>query len=471
MLYVLDFVLGGRILHSSENQGLQRGLKERHIQLIAIGGAIGVGLFLGSSVAIRIAGPALLFSYLVGGLAIWIVMRALGELAVSDPVTGSFGTYAYRYLGPLAGYITGWTYWFMWVVTCMAEITAAGIYMTYWFPDTPQWAWALGALMMMTGVNLVSVKMYGEFEFWFAMIKVITILAMIFIGGAMILFGWGNGGVPIGFSNLYAHGGFFAEGLSGPVLALTMVSFAYVGVELIGVTAGEAENPKKTIPSAINKVFWRILIFYIGALTVIMCLFPWNEIGTHGSPFVLTFEKIGIHTAAGIINFVVLTAALSSCNSGIYSNGRMLYNLALQKKAPTYFSKVNSAGVPVVATILSSGFLLIGVALNYLLPEKVFVYVTSIATVAAIWVWAVILISQIKFRNKLSADEIRKLEYPMFWWPITSYLALAFWALVIVMLGIQEDTQISLIVAPFWFGLLIAAYYFLGFQKKDQNYE
>ena len=456
-------------MQSSGEQGLHRGLKERHIQLIAIGGAIGVGLFLGSSVAIRTAGPALLLSYLIGGLAILVVMRALGELAVSDPVSGSFGTYAYRYIGPLAGYITGWTYWFMWVVTCMAEITAAGIYMTYWFPDTPQWMWALASLLIMTGVNLISVKAYGEFEFWFAMIKVITILAMIAIGGAMILFGWGNNGVAIGFSNLYIHGGFFAKGFSGPVLALTMVSFAYLGVELIGVTAGEAENPQKTIPSAINKVFWRILIFYIGALTVIMCLFPWNEIGTKGSPFVLTFEKIGIHTAAGIINFVVLTAALSSCNSGIYSNGRMLYNLAIQKKAPAYFSKLNSSGVPTTGIVFSSCFLLIGVILNYWLPEKVFVYVTSVATVAAIWVWSIILISQIKFRQCLSPDEVKKLAYPMFWWPMASYLTLAFWGLVIVMLGIQEDTQISLIVAPFWFALLIGSYYMMGYGKATEE--
>ena len=453
----------------TNGQGLKRDLKERHIQLIAIGGAIGVGLFLGSSVAIRTAGPALMLSYLVGGLAILVVMRALGELAVADPVSGSFGTYAYKLLGPLAGYITGWTYWFMWIVTCMAEITAAGIYMTYWFPDSPQWAWALAALIIMTLVNMVSVKAYGEFEFWFALIKVITILAMIVIGGAMILFGIGNGGVPIGFSNLYMHGGFFAKGFTGPVLALTMVAFAYLGVELIGVTAGEAENPQKTIPSAINKVFWRILIFYIGALFVIMCLFPWNEIGTHGSPFVLTFQKIGIPTAAGIINFVVLTAALSSCNGGIYSNGRMLYNLALQKKAPKQFAVINTSGVPLTGVIVSSLFLLLGVALNYILPEKVFVYVTSVATVAAIWVWSVILLCQIQFRKKLSPSEVKDLKYPMFWWPLASYLALAFLALVLVMQGVSEDTRVALYVAPVWFGLIIGSYYFLGFEKDDKQ--
>lgn len=447
---------------------LQRGLKERHIQLIAIGGAIGVGLFLGSSVAIKTAGPALLLSYLIGGIAIFIMMRALGEMAVANPVSGSFGTYAYQYVSPLAGFITGWTYWFMWVVTCMAEITAAGIYMTYWFPESPQWIWALVSLLIMTGVNLINVKAYGEIEFWFAMIKVITILAMIFIGGAMILFGIGNNGVALGFSNLYSHGGFFPKGILGPVMACTMVSFAYLGIELIGVTAGEAENPEKTIPSAIDKVFWRILIFYIGALVVIMSIFPWDEIGTKGSPFVLTFERIGIRTAAGIINFVVLTAALSSCNSGIYSNGRMLYNLALQKKAPAVFRKINTSGVPVAGVLVSSAFLFIGVVLNYLLPEKVFVYVTSIATVAALWVWTIVLVAQINFRKSLSVDEVKKLKYPMFWWPYSSYISLAFWALVLVMLAFQEDTRISMYVAPFWFALLIGTYYFLGFNKSDQ---
>lgn len=457
---------------TTNQQGeLKRDLKERHIQLIAIGGAIGVGLFLGSSIAIKIAGPALLLSYLIGGFAIFAVMRALGELAVSDPVTGSFGTYAYKYIGPLAGYVTGWTYWFMWVVICMAEITAAGIYMTYWFPDTPQWLWALAALVAMTGINMINVKAYGEFEFWFAMIKVVTILIMIVVGLCMILFGFGNNGIPIGFSNLWAHGGFFPNGFWGPVLALTMVSFAYIGVELIGITAGEAENPKKTIPSAIDKVLWRILIFYIGALLVIMSIYPWNEIGTQGSPFVLTFEKIGIKTAAGIINFVVLTAALSSCNSGIYSNGRMLFNLASQKKAPAGFGKLNASGVPVLGVIVSSALVLIGVLLNYLLPEKVFLYVTSVGTVAAIWSWVVILWAQLKFRKQLSPEEVKALEYPTLMWPIASYLALAFFGVVLVMLGLQEDTAISLIVAPFWFGIIIASYYFFGFSKEASTPE
>ena len=251
----------------TSNAGLQedlhRGLEERHIQLIALGGAIGVGLFLGSGAAIRTAGPALMLAYFIAGIIMFYIMRALGEVAVAYPVSGSFSAYANRFLGPLSGYITGWTYWFMWIVTCMAEITAVGVYVHFWMPDVPQWIPALAALVCMSAVNLIAVKVYGEFEFWFALIKVVTILAMIIAGLGMILFGIGNGGVAIGISNLWAHGGFFPKGLSGVGLSLVMVLFAYLGIELVGVTAGEAKNPEKTLPSAIDKVFWRILIFYV----------------------------------------------------------------------------------------------------------------------------------------------------------------------------------------------------------------
>lgn len=316
----------------TNQQQLHRGLSERHIRLMALGAAIGVGLFLGSANAIKLAGPGILLAYLLGGAAIFIIMRALGEMAVHNPVAGSFSRYARDYLGPLSGYLTGWNYWFLWLVTCVAEITAVGIYMQMWFPDSPQWAWALAALIAMGSVNLITVKAYGEFEFWFAMIKVVTIVAMILAGLAMIVFGFGNNGVAIGISNLTAHGGFFPNGAQGVLMSLQMVMFAYLGVEMIGLTAGEAANPAKSIPDAINSVFWRIVIFYVGALFVILSLYPWNELGTTGSPFVMTFERLGIREAAGIINFVVLTAALSSCNGGIFSTGRMLYNLAQQKQ-------------------------------------------------------------------------------------------------------------------------------------------
>src|SRR5580704_18855438 len=416
-------------MHTNEDS-LNRGLRERHIRLMALGSTIGVGLFLGSASAIKLAGPAILLSYVLGGIAIFIIMRALGEMAVHQPVAGSFSRYAQDHLGPLPGYLTGWNYWFMWVVTCVAEITAVGIYMGVWFPSVPQWIWALMALVAMSAVNLAAVKAYGEFEFWFAMIKVVTIVVMILAGACMIVFGLGNHGVATGVSNLWKHGGFFPNGGFGTLMALQMVMFAYLGVEMIGVTAGEANNPEKSIPDAINSVFWRILIFYVGALFVILSIYPWNELGTHGSPFEMTFQRLGIRSAAGIINFVVLTAALSSCNGGIYSTGRMLYNLAQQGQSPRMFAATSRDGIPQRAIWASIAMLLLGVLLNYLVPAKVFVWVTSVATFGAIWTWTIVLTTQIRFRRSLNQDELSRLVFQMPFYPYASWLTLAFLTLV-----------------------------------------
>ncbi|MFC5740120.1 amino acid permease [Dyella tabacisoli] len=454
-------------MHANE-QALKRGLGERHIRLMALGSAIGVGLFLGSANAIKLAGPAILLSYILGGAAIFIIMRALGEMAVHNPVAGSFSRYAQDYLGPLAGYLTGWNYWFMWLVTCVAEITAVGIYMSVWFPDVPQWIWALAAMAAMGAVNLAAVRAYGEFEFWFAMIKVVTIVLMIVGGAGMIVFGLGNHGTPTGISNLWTHGGLFPNGARGMLMALQMVMFAYLGVEMVGLTAGEAANPNKSIPQAINSVFWRILIFYVGALFVIMSIYPWNELGTHGSPFVMTFERLGIKSAAGIINFVVLTAALSSCNGGIYSTGRMLYNLAQQDQAPRAFATTSKGGVPSRAVLVSIVALLLGVLLNYLVPEKVFVWVTAISTFAAIWTWGVILISQMKFRRNLTAAERDGLVFRMPFYPYGSWIALAFLVLVIGLMAYFPDTRVALIVGPLWLVLLTVLYRVLGLAARPQ---
>jgi AAT family amino acid transporter len=447
-------------------EGLHRGLEERHIQLIALGGAIGVGLFLGAGAAIKTAGPSLILVYFLAGIIMFYIMRALGEVAVAYPVSGTFSAHSNIFLGPLVGYITGWTYWFMWVVTCMAEITAVGVYVSYWLPEVPQWLPALLALIIMTIVNVISVRAFGEFEFWFALIKVVTILTMIIAGLGMIVFGIANQGVAIGVSNLWSHNGFFPYGLEGMAMASIMVMFSYLGIELIGVTAGEAKNPEKSLPAAIDKVFWRILIFYVGSLFVIMSLYPWNQIGTMGSPFVLTFNKLGIRAAAGIINFVVLTAALSSCNSGLFSTGRMLYNLALQGKAPAVFSNLNSRQVPVKGILVSSGFLLIGVVLNYLVPAQVFVYVTSVATFGALWIWAIILLIQMKYRAGLNAQQVAQIKYPMPFSPISNWISLIFLVFVAIAMLFNADTRIALYIAPIWFGVIIASYYGLGMHKN-----
>lgn len=451
--------------HTNKNQ-LQRGLEQRHITLMSLGAAIGVGLFLGSASAIKLAGPGIIFGYAFAGMIMFFIMRALGEMAIQKPVAGSFSQYARDYLGPMAGYITGWNYWFLWVVTCMAEITAAGIYMEYWFPDIPRWIWALAALVIMASVNFMAVKAYGELEFWFALIKIVTIIFMIVSGLGMIIFGIGNGGIATGISNIWEHGGMLPNGITGVLMSLQMVMFAFLGIEMIGITAGEVKNPEKTLARAIDSVFWRILIFYVGALFVIMSIYPWTEIGLKGSPFVLTFDQLGIPAAAGIINFVVLTAALSSCNGGIFSTARMLFNLAEHGEAPPAYGKLNKNGVPSYAVLATAGALLIGVVLNYLVPAKVFTWVTAISTFGAIWTWAMILLSQMRYRKGLSTEEVKGLKYKMPLYPLTSYFSLAFLLLVAGLMAYFPDTRIALIVGPIWLGILVAFYYIKGLHKK-----
>ncbi|MFT8319984.1 MAG: amino acid permease [Bacillus sp. (in: firmicutes)] len=448
----------------TQHKKLQRDLNNRHIQLIALGGAIGVGLFYGSSATIQMAGPAILLSYLVGGLVIFTIMRALGEMAVEEPVSGSFSSYAHRYLGPFAGYLTGWTYWFMWVVVGMAEITVVGVYVNYWFPDIPHWLTALAVLIVITMINLANVKAFGEFEFWFALIKVVAIIGMIVLGLGIIFFGIGNGGDPIGFDNLWIHGGFMPNGISGIIMSLVLVMFSFGGVELVGITAGEAKNPQKSISLAINNVIWRILIFYIGALGVMMILYPWNKVGMNGSPFVLIFDKVGIPGAAHIINFVVITAALSAFNSGLFASGRMLYNLSLQNNAPKFFSKLSKSGSPRRGILFSSLFLLAAVVLNYFVPEKVFLYISSVATVAVITSWTIILITQLKFRQSKTKKETEKLVFIMPLYPVSTYFALAFLALVIILMGFIKDMRIALVVAPIWFLIL-----YIGYKIKKRD--
>jgi amino acid transporter, AAT family len=432
------------------HEDLHRGLKERHVQMIAIGGAIGVGLFLGSAKAIQNAGPSLLLTYAAAGVAIFLIMRALGELLMYRPVAGSFATYADEFVGPWAGFATAWTYWLMWVVIAMAEVTAAGIYMQYWFPGLPQWIPALVALVGLLAANLIAVGMFGEFEFWFAIIKVVTIVGMIILGLAILVLGISDLGHTASFSHLWSAGGFFPKGFKGPFLALQAVMFAFLGVELIGVTAGEAQKPEKTIPSAINKVIWRILIFYIGALAIIMSLVAWNHLNPSQSPFVMVFSKIGIPTAAGIINFVVLTAALSSCNSGIFSTGRMLYTLAGCRQAPAGLRKLSRNKVPATGMMVSFVAMLVGVLLNYFIPASAFAYITSVATGCGLFVWAMVMVAHMRYRKLVNAGQLAQGPFRMPLSPIGDWFVLAFLALVTVLLAFNHDTRIALYVTPVW---------------------
>ncbi|MEA5098058.1 MAG: amino acid permease [Burkholderiaceae bacterium] len=444
--------------HAKRANNLERGLTNRHIQLIALGGAIGVGLFLGSAKAIHQAGPALLISYAVAGIALFFTMRALGELLIYHPIAGSFTTYAEEYIGRWAGFFTGWTYWFMWVVVGMAELTAIGVYVHYWFPNVPQWMPALAALIILTGVNLIAVKLFGEFEFWFALIKIFTIVSMILLGLGIILFGFSDLGSTASFSNLWSHGGFAPVGVIGVLLTVQIACFSYTGIELIGVTAGETAHPEEVLPMATNGVTYRILFFYIGTLIILMSLVPWDQLNPTTSPFVQVFDRVGIPAAGGIVNFVVITAAASSCNSGIFSTGRMLYTLAHFRQAPATFGKLNKRHVPATAILLSSACMLIGVVLNYLVPEEVFTYITSVVTVAAVWTWGIIIWSHLKYRHAVDKGLAKAVSYRMPGAPYSNWFVLVFLFVVVCFLGFEAETRVALYVAPVWFALLTIGY-------------
>jgi AAT family amino acid transporter len=439
---------------------LSRNLKNRHIQLIAIGGTIGVGLFLGSARAIHNAGPGLLLAYGVGGVAIFFIMRALGELLTYRPVAGSFATYADEFCGPFAGFVTGWSYWFMWILTAMAELTAIGIYVRYWLPEIPQWLPALVALVVLYGANLLAVRVFGELEFWFALVKVVTIVALIAVGLFVIVFHTGELGATASFSNLWSHGGFLPFGIVGVLLTLQIVMFAYSGVELIGVTAGEAENPAVVLPRATNGITARILIFYLGALIIIMALVPWTQLSPTVSPFVFVFGKLGVPGAAAIINLVVITAATSSCNSGLFSTGRMLWSLARRGQAPRAFATLNSQQVPAAGIHLSAAVLLLVVVLNYLVPEKAFIWVTSIALIGTLWTWGIIMVAHARYRRAVTAGRAAAAPFRMPGAPYANWLVVAFLLGVSAMLWLDRDNRVALYVAPFWFGLL-----WIGYQR------
>lgn len=442
------------------DEGYERGLKNRQIQMIAIGGAIGTGLFLGAGTAITKAGPSLILAYLLVGAVVFLIMRALGELLIYRPVAGSFSEYAEEFLGPFAGFVTGWTYWITWVVTGMAEITAAGIYFQKWV-DVPQWTTALVVLVVLFGANLISVKVFGEAEFWFSMIKVTAIIGMILVGLGVLIFGFSDAGDTATVSHLWDHGGIFPNGLDETLLALQIVTFAYLGVELVGVTAGEAANPERTLPRAINAIPWRIGLFYVGALIIILSLVPWTSFSSGESPFVKAFDQVGIGHAGDIVNFVVLTACLSSCNSGLYSTGRMLHTLARKGEAPARVGRLSGRHVPAAGVAASAVVMAIGVGINAVDPEHAFLYITSVALVGILWVWGTILVCQLRYRRLVDGGRKPRTGFRMPGTPWTNLIGLAFLVLVFVLLGFSGETRPGLYVTPGWVALLVLGYWLL----------
>lgn len=448
---------------SSEPKKLKRSLESRHIQLIAIGGAIGTGLFLGSGKTISLAGPSIIFVYTVIGFFLFFVMRAMGELLLSNLDYRSFTDFASDLLGPWAGYFTGWTYWFCWVVIGIADVIAIAGYFTHWWPHLPLWIPALATIALLTFLNLLSVRMFGEMEFWFVMIKIITISALIIIGFTLVIISYQSTetGVTASFSNIWAsEGGLFPRGPMGFFAGFQLAIFSFVGVELVGTTAAEAKDPEKNLPRAINTIPIRIIIFYVLALAAIMAVTPWNLIDPERSPFVIMFILIGLPSAASIINFVVITSAASSANSGIYSTSRMLYGLAQFNVAPKFFGRLASNSIPANALLFSCLCLLLGSALIFVIPNimAAFTFVTSIATCLFIFIWLIILASYVVYRKR-KAHLHQSSAYKMPGGLLMVFTCALFFSFVIVLLSFEEDTRRALMVTPLWFIILSLFYW------------
>ncbi len=435
---------------------LSRQLSNRHIQLIAIGGAIGTGLFMGSGKTISLAGPSVIFVYMIIGVMLFFVMRAMGELLLSNLRYKSFADFAADLLGPWAGFFTGWTYWFCWIVTGVADVIAIAGYVSYWWHDITLWIPALAAVVVLIALNLPTVKAFGETEFWFALIKIVAIVALIVVGLGMVFSQFqARGGAAASFSNLWNDGGFFPTGPMGFVAGFQIATFAFVGIELVGTTAAEAKNPERNLPKAINSIPVRVMLFYVVALVVIISVTPWREISADRSPFVVMFTLAGLGAAASLINFVVLTSAASSANSGIYSTSRMVYGLAQEGDAPARFGRLTSRKVPANALFLSGVFLLAGVVMlamgNSII--EAFTLVTTVSAVLFMFVWSIILISYIVYRKRRP----RLHEASTFKMPggiAVCYVVLAFFVFLIWALTQKPDTLQALLVTPVWFVIL-----------------
>ncbi|KQQ49305.1 aromatic amino acid transporter [Pseudomonas sp. Leaf127] len=434
---------------------LKRGLKNRHIQLIALGGAIGTGLFLGVAHTVMMAGPSVILGYAVAGLIAFFIMRQLGEMAVEEPVAGTFSHFANRYWGPQAGFMSGWNYWVLYVLVGMAELTAVGLYVQYWWPDVPTWVSAAVFFVIINLINLTSVKIFGEMEFWFSIIKVLAIISMIAFGSWLLASG--TGGPQASVANLWQHGGFFPNGIKGLLMAMAFIMFSFGGLELIGITAAEAQDPERSIPKATNQVIYRILIFYVGALAVLLSLYPWQNVVSGGSPFVLIFHDLDSNIVATLLNVVVLTAALSVYNSCVYSNSRMMFGLAAQGNAPRAMLKVNARGVPINALLVSATATGLCVLVNYLMPGEAFKLLMALVVASLVINWVLITLTHLKFRAIKRRDG-QVTRFPSWGYPLTNYLCLAFLLGILVIMYLTPGISSSVIAMPIWLAALTVAY-------------
>jgi len=431
-----------------------------------MGGAIGTGLFLGSAHVIQSAGPSIILGYAIGGFIVFLIMRQLGEMIVHEPVAGSFSHFANKYWGKFPGFLTGWNYWILYILVAMTELTAVAKYINYWWPEIPNWISVFFFFVVISLINLANVKFYGESEFWLSIIKVTAIIAMIVFGIYLVLTAEPTSTTT--FSNLWTHGGFFPNGFDGLFYMLAFLMFGFGGIELVGMAAAEAKDPIKTIPKAINQVVPRILIFYVGSMIILLSLVPWNQINLGGldkSPFVMVFSLIGIAWAAHLVNFIILTAALSVYNSGMYANSRMLYGLAMQGNAPQIFSKTNKHGVPIPA-VLFSAFLILGcVPLNYIAPEEALGHLMYIVVGALVLNWLMITLTHLKFKRALKLTQQRS-QYPALWAPFGNIVVIIFIGAVLYIMWVQGFKE-SVLMIPIWITLMLVLFDFLNPKSID----
>jgi AAT family amino acid transporter len=443
-----------------KGERLVRQLSAGQLAMIAIGGAIGTGLFLGSALAVHTAGPGVILTYAVGAVVTLALMGALSEMAVAHPTAGSFGVYAELYLHPWAGFTVRYTYWAAQCIAIGGEATAIAIYCQWWFPGTPKWLWILAFSCALIYVNARSVGSFGSFEYWFAMVKVVAILLFIVFGATLL--GGLAGGKPIGFAHLSAHGGFLPMGLTGVWKAMVFVIFSYLGTEIVAVTAGEAKDPRTAVPQAMRTMVARLILFYLGSMVVLMSIVPWNQIqpgaGVTASPFVKVFQLMGVPAAAHVVNFVVVTAAASSMNCNLYLVSRMMFSLARGGYAPSAFGRVSGRGTPVPALMVSAAGLAFAILVSVLFPEGAFVYLFGISLFGGLYAWLIIFVTHLAFRPKWKAAGGAPLPVRMYFHPFGSLLGAASMLAILATTWWVEGMRVTLVAGLPWLGLLSVAY-------------
>jgi amino acid transporter, AAT family len=433
-------------------------LKNRHLQLMAIGGAIGAGFFLGSGAAIRQAGPALLVAYLLAGALVYLIMRALGELTLAYPLQGSFVAYTTCFIGPLAGFITGWSYWLGLMLVSVAEITGIGLLLHAWYPWIPQWVPALCATLLLYAINMRNVSSFGEMEYWLSMIKVASIMAVLLCGLAILVLKIGSTGLHAQVANLWRYGGILPRGFSGLLNALPLVIFSFGGTEVIGLAAAETDQPERTVPKAVNGVFLRIILFYVGSLAIVMMLYPWNSLNPNESPFVLLLKQAGLAASADTLKFVAISAFFSSSNTAMYGSSRIIYGLATSGDAPEQLQLLNRHMVPYLSVTFSVAVLVLGVLLNYLIPDKIFGYLLSGVAWIGLWVWTAIILCHFRYWRGLPKGSTARVNFRLLGAPYTNLAAILVIGLVAVLISINSSTRVTFYVIASWLGILIAAY-------------